>query len=225
VNRAIACTGAIVSLGFLAVSAGANYLFGYSLGRTETQSQLYAAVGVLAVAMNAFAPFYISWSLDANKPWKAASIALLWALCLIYSTTSALGFAAQNREGVAAARQVSRDGYNDTRRELLDLEARRKDAKGKERPRLDKRVDETRRKLESMRAKEADPPDAQSDFLSRLTLGYVPPAKIRIALVALFALMVEVGATLGLFAALSHESPASLPKQAQLPARWKPKSA
>ena len=96
----IALAGALVSLGFLFASAVANYMFGASLGRTPWEAQLYGAVGVLAVAMNALAPFYISWSLTAKRRTTAAGIALIWALCLIYSTSSALGFAAQNREGI-----------------------------------------------------------------------------------------------------------------------------
>src|SRR5262245_4847743 len=136
----IACVGAIVSLGFLFASAVANYMFGASLGRTPFEAILYGSVGVLAVAMNALAPFYISWALTAKRRTAAASIATLWALCLLYSTTSALGFAAQNREGVAATQQVTHDAYDDTRRELIDLEARRRDATGKDRTKLEKRI-------------------------------------------------------------------------------------
>src|ERR1700716_3059515 len=95
----IAGAGAVVALGFLFASAVANYMFGASLGRSPREAMLYGAVGVLAVAMNALAPFYISWSLTAARKTTAAAIGNLWALCLTYSTTSALGFAAQNREG------------------------------------------------------------------------------------------------------------------------------
>src|SRR5947209_1545365 len=132
-RKLIAGAGALVALGFLSASAVANYLFGAGLGRTQWEATLYGAVGVLAVAMNALAPFYISWSLQASRKTTAAGIAALWALCLIYSTTSALGFAAQNREGVTVSRQVTHDAYDDTRRELLDLETRRQDAKAQDR--------------------------------------------------------------------------------------------
>jgi hypothetical protein len=39
---------------------------------------------------------------------------------------------------------LTHDDYDDTRRELLDLEARRKDAKAKDRPRLDAKIDDVR---------------------------------------------------------------------------------
>jgi hypothetical protein len=200
----IAAAGAVVALGFLFASAVANYMFGASLGRTPWEAMLYGSVGVLAVAMNAFAPFYISWSLAAARKTTAAAVGILWLLCLTYSTTSALGFAAQNREGTAVAQQVSHDAYQDTRRELLDLEARRKDAKAKDQPRLDAKVDDARKRLAALRRNGPAPADAQSTFLSTLSFGFLDARRVRIALVALFAVMVEMCATLGLFAALSH---------------------
>ena len=144
---AIARAGAVVAPAFLLASAVANFMFGISLGRTQPKAMLIGIVGVFAVAMNALSPFFLSWSLAASRKTTAASIIVLWSLCLIYSTTSALGFAAQNREGVAVSRQITSDGYEDTRRELLDLENRRKDARPKDRARLDAKVDDVRRRL------------------------------------------------------------------------------
>jgi hypothetical protein len=228
----IAFAGGMVSLGFLGASAVANYLFGASLGRSPWEAQLYGAVGVLAVAMNALAPFYISWSLTARRRTTAGSIMLLWALCLTYSTSSALGFAAQNREGVAAARQVTHDAYHDIRRELFDLEARRKDAVGREKLRVDAKVDDARKRLAIVRNQNPAPADAQSEFLSDLSRGYVAPRHVRVALVALFALMIEVCATLGLFAALSHSAEKRPPTSKappsptpRAPNRWAPRAA
>lgn len=218
---AIARLGAFVAIGFLLASAVANFMFGMSLGRTRPEGLLIGIVGVFAVAMNALAPFFLSWSLAASRKTTAASIIGLWSLCLVYSTTSALGFAAQNREGVAVARQITSDAYEDTRRELMDLEHRRKDARSKDRVRLDAKVDDVRKRLTKLRSSTPAPADAQSEFLSVLTFGLIEARHVRITLVALFALMVEMGATLGLFAALSH----SFEKTAPAVGRWKPKSA
>ena len=209
--------GAVISSGFLCASALANYSFGVSLGRSTWEGQLYGFVGVLAVAMNAVAPFFLSWTIAAARRSTAIGIALLWAICLIYSTTSALGFAAQNREAVAQSREASREAYDDVRRELLDLEARRKVAVIKERTALDARIDDVRQRLARLRDQRPAVVDAQSTFLASLSFGFLAPEHARRALVALFAIMVELGATLGLFAALSN-SPA-LPEPA---ARWKP---
>ena len=220
----IAGLGAIVSLGFLAASAVANYLFGASLGRTPHDEMLYGAVGVLAVAMNALAPFYISWSLEAKRRTTAGGIVVLWALCLAYSTTSALGFAAQNREDVATSRQLSQDAYADIRRELLDLETRHKSAIPKDRARLERRIDDARVRLAAVRNNNPAPADAQSQFLSSLAFGWLDARHVRMALVALFAIMVEMCATLGLFAALSHSrsvTPRPRSPEQSLPAHGK----
>jgi hypothetical protein len=221
-SRFIAGAGAFVALGFLGVSAVANFTFGESLGRTPWEAKLYGSVGVFAVAMNALAPFYISWSLSAGRKTAAASIAFLWLLCLTYSTTSALGFAAQNRESIATARQVTSDAYDDTRRELVDLEGRRQFAKPRERVGLDNKIDDARKRLAGLREQKPAPADAQSSFLSSISFGLLEPKQVRTALVALFALMVEVGATLGLFAALSHSPPPSPPPA---PPSWRPKAS
>jgi hypothetical protein len=225
----IAFAGAAVALGFLTASAVANYIFGESLGRTPHEAILYGIVGVLAVAMNALAPFYISWSLAAKRRITAAGVVVLWALCLAYSTTSALGFAAQNRESVAVSRQITQDAYEDIRRELFDLESRRKNASKKERPTWDSKVDYARARLAAAREQKPSPIDAQSQFLSVLTLGFLDAYHVRLGLVALFAVMVEVCATLGLFAALSHSSqksntPEQKPASPQV-TQWKPKAA
>lgn len=217
----IARAGAFVAIGFLLASAIANFMFGISLGRTGPEGMLIGIVGVFAVAMNALSPFFISWSLAATRKTTAASIIVLWSLCLTYSTTSALGFAAQNREGVAVSRQIMNDGYADTRRELIELENRRSDAKPRDRGRLDAKVDDVRRRLTKLRSNTPAPADAQSEFLSVLTFGLIEARHVRIALVALFAVMVEMGATLGLFAALSH----SFEKTAPTVSRWTRKSA
>src|SRR5581483_5078789 len=178
---------------------------------------LYGFVGILAVAMNALAPFFLSWSVTAKRRSTSAAIAILWAVCLLYSTTSALGFAAQNREAVALTREVSREAYDDVRRELLDLEARRQTARPKERAQLESRIDEVRRRLAQLREQPPAIADAQSSFLASLSFGLIEPQRVRKILIALFAFMVELGATLALFVALSHS-----PTAPREPARWKP---
>jgi hypothetical protein len=215
----IARAGAVVAFGFLLASAFTNWMFGASLGRTPRDAALYAAVGVFAVAMNALLPFFLSWSLAARRKVTSASVILLWALCLTYSTTSALGFAALNREGVALSRQVSVDAYEDTRAELADLQARRSNAKPKDRAVLDARIDDVRNRLDPLRRSNLAPPDPQSAFLSALTFGIIDTRDVRIALAALFAIMVELCATFGLFVSLSH----AFEKAAAPVDRWTPR--
>lgn len=214
---AISRIGVIVAAGFLLASALANYSFGASLGRTGWEGQVYGLVGILAVATNALCPFFVSWSLASKRSGAAAAAIGLWSVCILYSTTSALGFASQNRESAVLTQSVTRDAYDDVRRELLDLEGRRQTARGQARVLLDARIDETRTRLSRLRDRPQIAPDAQSVFLSTLTLGLLSPSSARQALIALFALFVELGATLTLFAALSHSPP-------DHPPRWAPRS-
>ena len=222
--------GALVALGFLGASATANYLFGASLGHSEWEAEFYGAVGVLAVAMNALAPFYLSWSLTARRYATTVGIALLWMLCVTYSTTSALGFATQNREATALTQKISQDTYDDTRSEITDLKQRRQDASRKERSRIDAMIDDARKRLEIARDNNLVPVDAQSQFLSKLSFGTLDPQSVRDVLCALFAVMIEFTATLGLFAALSHSSdkihPAPSKPETNTPtqSRWTPKA-
>jgi hypothetical protein len=87
--------GVLVALGFLAASAVMNYLFGAALGRTAIEAYIYGAVSVLAVFFNALSPFFLAWGRAAGRPAATAAAACLWLLCLSYSLTSALGFAAE----------------------------------------------------------------------------------------------------------------------------------
>ena len=86
--------------------------------------------------------------------------------------------------------------------------------------RLEARIDALRNQLVTLRSNAPAPADAQAAFLSSLTFGVLAPRQVRMALVAVFALMVEMGATLGMFAALSHAhaTPASAV------GRWQPKA-
>ncbi len=115
---------------------------------------------------------------------------------------------------------MAHDAYADTRRALLDLEQRRKEARRRDRWRLEARIDALRNRLVTLRSNAPAPADAQAAFLSSLTFGVLAPRQVRMALVAVFALMVEMGATLGMFAALSHAhaTPASAV------GRWQPKA-
>lgn len=199
----IMAAGAVVALGFLIASAIANFLFGASLGRTPWEAQLYGSVGVLAVAMNALAPFYLSWALTGSRRAAAAGVILLWIVCLSYSLTSALGFAAQNRDDVSSAKALAAEAYQDIRREVLELEERLRGVRPKDRPRLQATIDDARMRLTAARGAGPASADAQSAFLATLANGLLNARQVRVALVTLFAVMIELGATLGLFAALS----------------------
>lgn len=201
-KKILAAAGASVAIGFLSASAIMNYLFGSSLGRTPLEAQVYGAVSVLAVFCNALSPFFLSWGWQGKRYAVAAASALLWSLCLLYCVTSALGFAAENRSAVAGVRESVQANYETASRQLLQLEARRTVHPTRD---LDDRIERLTREVSGLRAeggmRDTDP---QAELLSRLTFGAIGKHEVRFALVALFALLVEAGAALGLFSALAH---------------------
>lgn len=210
----LSMAGAVVAVGFLAASAAMNFVFGLSLGRTPLEANIYGAVSVLAVLCNALCPFFLSWGWQSRRLSVAGAAGLLWTLCLLYSLTSALGFAAENRNAGTAARETIHANYDTAARHLAQLEARRTVRPTKD---LDDRIERLRKEVVELRAKggmsESDP---QANLISQATFGIVEKHQVRLLLVALFAVMVEVGAALGLFAALAH-LPVRVRTQAELP--------
>jgi hypothetical protein len=201
--------GAAVTVGFLLASAVMNYLFGSLLGRTPVEAKVYGAVSVLAVLCNALSPFFLAWAREGKRHAVAIAAGILWTLCLTYSMTSALGFAAENRTTLTGARQTIQSDYESASRRLAGLEATRANY---QRPpkELEDRIDHLRQEMSELRKQggmtEADP---QGQLLSKLTFGAVEKETVRFILVGLFAVMVEAGAALGLFAALAHVSEAN----------------
>ncbi len=113
--------GVLAALILLSVSAAMIWQFGYSLGKTEFDSHILGAASIAADGMKALMPFFIfsAWR-QRNYP-QAMGAAALWAVCIIYAMTSALGFAALNRSDTSGARAVQHEKYEDLRTELTRL--------------------------------------------------------------------------------------------------------
>jgi len=102
----------------LAVSAAMNWRFGYSLGRTELDGQIYGAASAAADCMKALVPFFF-FAAVRNRVWsQAAASALVWLVVTAYSMTSALGHAALNRFDSTGHRAQEAQVYQDLRGEL-----------------------------------------------------------------------------------------------------------
>jgi hypothetical protein len=198
--------GVLASLGFLVMSALTNCLFASTLGQSPFEVYLYGAVGVLAVCFNALSPFFLAWGRAAGRPAAAIAAACLWILCLSYSLTSALGFAAETRGSGAAVEQGTVEDEQSAKRRLADLEKTR--ATYRRPPQeLDDRIDRLRAEISGLRERhtsETVGSERQTELLAKLTFGLIDSAGVRSGLVALFAVMVEAGAALGLFASLAH---------------------
>jgi hypothetical protein len=106
----------------LAVSAAMNWRFGFSLGRSELDGQIYGAASAAADCMKALVPFFFFAALR-NRIWsQAAASALVWVVVTAYSMTSALGHAALNRFDSTGHREQAAQAYQDLRTELKRAE-------------------------------------------------------------------------------------------------------
>ena len=102
----------------LAVSAAMNWRFGYSLGKTELDGQIYGAASAAADCFKALVPFFFFAALK-NRMWsQAAASAVVWVVVTAYSLTSALGHAALNRLDTTGKRAVEAQSYQDTRADM-----------------------------------------------------------------------------------------------------------
>ena len=91
------------------VSGGANFSFGWSLGRSLLEQWLLGSASVAADILKIVLAVGFLVALRAKAKMLAGAIALLWAFCTCYSVLSAVGFAASTRTDVAAARETARD--------------------------------------------------------------------------------------------------------------------
>ncbi len=106
----------------LAVSAAMNWRFGFSLGRTEMDGQIYGAASAAADCLKALVPFFF-FAAVRNRIWsQAAASALVWVVVTAYSMTSALGHAALNRFDSTGHRAQEAQAYQDLRTELKRAE-------------------------------------------------------------------------------------------------------
>lgn len=106
----------------LAVSAAMNWRFGFSLGRTELDGQIYGAASAAADCLKALIPFFF-FAAVRNRIWsQAAASALVWVVVTTYSMTSALGHAALNRFDSTGHRAQEAQSYQDLRTELKRAE-------------------------------------------------------------------------------------------------------
>jgi hypothetical protein len=107
--------GVIAAGILLVVSAAMNYRFGFSLGKTALDGQIYGMASAAADCFKALIPFFFFAALR-NRMWsQALAAALVWTVVVAYSMTSALGHAALNRLDTTGQRAVEAAAYKDLR--------------------------------------------------------------------------------------------------------------
>ena len=118
VRHALGVLGVLAAGVLLAVSAAMNYRFGFSLGKTEMDGQIYGLASAAADCFKALAPFFF-FAAIRNKMWsQAMAAAVVWIVVTGYSMTSAVGHAALNRLDTTGQRAVEAASYKDLRSDL-----------------------------------------------------------------------------------------------------------
>ena len=117
-QKTFTAAGIVAAGVLLAVSAAMNWRFGYSLGTTELDAQIYGAASAAADGFKALIPFFVLWALVSRSYVRALAGVALWVICSTYSLTSSLGFSAYNRDNNSASRVVQQTQYSDLRAEL-----------------------------------------------------------------------------------------------------------
>ncbi len=121
-RHVLGALGVIAAGILLAVSAAMNWRFGFSLGKTEMDGQIYGAASAAADCFKALVPFFFFAALK-NRMWsQAGASAVVWVVVTAYSLTSALGHAALNRLDTAGHRAVEAASYKDLRSDLKRTE-------------------------------------------------------------------------------------------------------
>ncbi len=117
-KHVLGALGVVAAGVLLAVSAAMNWRFGYTLGKTELDGQIYGAASAAADCFKALVPFFFFAALK-NRMWsQAAASAVVWVVVTGYSLTSALGHAALNRLDTTGKRAVEAQSYKDLRADL-----------------------------------------------------------------------------------------------------------
>jgi hypothetical protein len=117
-RHALGVLGVLAAGTLLAVSAAMNWSFGYSLGRTPIDGQIYGTASVAADCMKALIPFFF-FAAIRNRMWsQAVASAVVMCVVTAYSLTSALGHAALNRADTSGKRIHEAQSYQDLRTDL-----------------------------------------------------------------------------------------------------------
>ena len=115
---ALGLLGVVAAGTLLFVSAAMNWRFGFSLGKSEFDAQIYGAASAAADGLKALLPFFIMWAIRQRSYMQALSGMLVWTVCTSYSLTSSLGFSAINRAETLGERTIVASQYTDLRADL-----------------------------------------------------------------------------------------------------------
>ena len=117
--------GGAATVAMLGISMRLNFLFGYSLGQTSEKAWVFGWVSVISDAWKALGPIFILALFRARRRWSTSGASAIWIACFLYSVSSALGVAIEDRSSRTGNRETIVTNYEETKAELERLEKRR----------------------------------------------------------------------------------------------------
>ena len=117
-KHALSLLGVVAAAVLLLVSGAMNWQFGYSLGKSPFDSQIFGLASAASDGLKALLPFFLFAAIRSRRWSHAAAGVALWTVTLAYSLTSALGFAALNRTDTTGMRAAQVENYKDVRSDL-----------------------------------------------------------------------------------------------------------
>jgi len=116
--------GTLLTFVMVVLSAVVNYSFGYTLGTTETNAQIFGAVSVVAEGVMAVLPLRISAHWAEGRQARAVLGASVFGILVAYAIAGSIGFGMQNRSQLAGSRENLAAQLDDAVRERDQATAR-----------------------------------------------------------------------------------------------------
>ena len=119
------CAGGLTTAAMLYISMRINFFFGYSLGQTPERAEVFGSVSVISDCWKALGPIFIVALFREKRQWTTAAASAIWAACFLYSVTSAVGAAIEDRSSRTGNREAIVMNYDEFTADAKRLEERR----------------------------------------------------------------------------------------------------
>ena len=119
------CAGGVTTAAMLGISMRINFFFGYSLGQTPERAEVFGWVSVISDCWKALGPIFIVALFREKRRWTTAAASAIWGACLLYSVTSAVGAAIEDRSSRTGNREAIVMNYDEFTADAKRLEERR----------------------------------------------------------------------------------------------------
>jgi len=114
----------VATIGMVAVSLRANYLFGYGFGQSPERAHVFGWANVAADIWKVLGLIVIAGLWRAQQKRVALSLMPIWVLCLVWGMAGAIGVYAQDRTALVGTRAATAATYKDAEQHLAEIDER-----------------------------------------------------------------------------------------------------